>query len=215
MTDRKLWVELRSELYEFQTITNKLPLYEKLISTGIHQESLDHYIMNGHGRKKKLSTILPEETTKFQLNNLLEMGGCISGGASVRKWLYLDGVKDYDVFFPNIVSFVKGHLAVFDNPIIDVCLYRNTPYELFDITASESSYSNNGFLNSEKFELTMETGMSDINLSTIVDPQSTLRRISKYGKLYGLKFPVQKVMLLAMTPGIDPDIVKESMEYTI
>ena len=213
MTLRQLWAELRIELYEFQTITRDSQLYRHLSASGVSSERLDAYIRNGCGRKARGCVIPSADETSSQVEKLLDAGGSIAGGSAVRKWLFVDGARDYDVFFPDIVSFVNGHLSVFDNPIIDVCLYRETPYELCDLTASECAYSKAGFLTSRDFDIAMETGVADIKLSAIVDPKSTLRRVAKYGELYGLKFPREKILVLATTGNMDREIAQRALDY--
>ena len=215
MTLRQLWADLRTQLYEFQTLTKESRLYNNLVSSGVPFEELDSYIRNGCGRKHKNCVIPPQRITEEQLDTLLNMGGRVAGGAAIRKWLYLDEARDFDIFFSDMTAFVKGHLLAFNNPIIDICLYRNEPYELFDIDASKCSYSSSGFVLSYEFKRTMETGISDVELSAIVDPRSSLRRIAKYGESYGLKFPYQKIIMMATTSGIDRKIIDEALKYAV
>jgi hypothetical protein len=137
----------------------------------------------------------------------------VSGGAALRSYLYLDDARDYDLFFRDMPSFVKAHLAVYDNPLIDVCLYDEKPYELFDLAACKCSYSSAGYDTSPDFDRAMSTGISDIELGAIVHPLATLRRVIKYGEKYNLRFPLQKVILLATTSSGDKAIAARAMRY--
>ena len=141
------------------------------------------------------------------------MGGSVSGGAALKSLLQKDDVRDYDVFFPNISSFVKAHLAVYNNPIIDICLYENKPYELFDLGICKCAYSLSGFDVSEECKSSINTGISDIELGAIVHPTATLRRIIKYGTSYKIRFPGSKILILATTDGVDQSIAKEALGY--
>jgi len=215
MTLRQLWAKHRVSLYQFQTLQRNSNLYQYLVSSGVQRSDLDDYINSGRGRKRPNSAPSSFQVTDNQLDGLLAMGGSVAGGAALRSWLYLDEARDFDVFFPNIVSFVKAHLAVYDNPLIDICLYEQTPYELFDLAASKCAYSSSGFSLSSSFEEAMDTGVSDIELEAIVHPLATLRRVIKYGNKYNLKFPRQKILVLATTDSIDKNVVQKALDYSV
>ncbi len=213
MTFRHLWAELRLELHRFQTIKHGSQLYQSLIASGVDRRAVDSYIECGRGRKHP--RISATENTDRQVQELIALGGHVAGGAALRRFMDLDGARDYDVFFADLPSFVSAHLAVYTNPNIDVCLFKSKPFELFDLAASKCSYSSSGFDVDPSFNDAMVSGISDIDLNTIVHPTATLRRVSKYGARYGFGFPVQKLLLLAATSGVDEAIAGLAMRYAI
>lgn len=215
MTTRQLWVKLRLNLHEFQHIERHSLIYENLILSGVEREKLDEYITSGRGRKRQDCQAVSTDTTIEQVRELVRLGGSVSGGAALRAWLGLEGSRDYDVFFPDISSFVKAHLATYDNPNIDICLYENQPYELFDLSASKCSYSASGFATDSSFNNAMITGISDIELAAVVHPLSTLRRVIKYGSKYNLKFPFEKVFTLIDTYKVDEDISMAALNFAV
>jgi hypothetical protein len=215
VTLRQLWAKHRLKLHEFQTLERGSELYDHLVSSGISSRQLDGYIGCGRGRKREGCTPPADSATIHQVAELVRLGGSVSGGAALRSWLYLDDARDYDLFFRDMPSFVKAHLAVYDNPLIDVCLYDDKPYELFDLAACKCSYSSAGFDISPDFDQAMSTGISDIELGAIVHPLATLRRIAKYGEKYNLRFPLQKVILLATTSSGDKSVVSRALRYAV
>lgn len=215
MTLRRLWTKLRLDLHEFQTIEKHSQLYRDLVASGISSKRLNEYIAAGRGRKRQGCAIPVPGVTAKQVRELVRLGGSVAGGAALRAWLNLGEPRDYDVFFSDMPSFVAAHLTVYDNPLIDVCLYENQPYELFDLAASKCSYSSKGFRTDSSFDETMGTGISDIELGAIVHPLATLRRVIKYGSKYDLKFPFSKVLMLATTQGVDKRIAGEALNYAV
>ncbi len=214
MSHRELWAKLRVELHGFQTLEQDSRLFRSLVAAGVDGTQLTGYISAGRGRKKRGSAEQPIEATEKHVQELVHLGGHVAGGSAFRRWMGLDTSRDFDVFFSDLPSFVKAHLATYDNPLIDVFRFEEKPYELFDLAASKCSYSSAGYDLDPSFVEAMETGVSDIELGAIVHPLATLRRVIKYGIHYGFRFPGSKVIMLATTTGVDKDVATRALQFT-
>lgn len=184
------------------------------MEAGVDSASLSEFIQNKCARKSKDASLQDIDLTNSQIHDLLKMGGKISGGAALKKYLYMDNSADVDVFFDDLNQFVKAHLHVYSNKRIDVCLYRNEPYELFDISSSKISFDGSDFKLDKSCEESLVTGISRICFDSIVDPKATMRRVIKYGQIYQFKFLPEEIALLGSIGQVDNDLINEAMGLT-
>lgn len=207
-TPRQLWAEVRLQLHAFQTMKEGDETWDRLTKDGLNSCVLSAFIKAGCPRKDENATPLGKRgLTAFQ-DQMVEIGGVVSGGSAVRRILGKQGLdRDLDIFFPSIEIFARAHLAALNHSNVDLCLYRNEPWEFFDLEASCCAIGSLGSSYSPGFEKTWKSGVSDIRLSCIVHPLATLRRIDKYGTRYGLKFPGDKMMLMATSVSASDSVI--------
>ena len=209
----KVWLKTRLILSNYQNIKFNSKLYFELIKSGIDKSSLDKFILSGRKRKSLTAKPANQHTTNKQIDKLLVMGGSIAGGATLNSWLFMESNGDYDIFFPNLLTFVKAHLAVYDNSSIDVCLYDLNPCEGFDLGISRCSYSSGGFKVEPECERALKTGVSSIILPNLINCTATLRRVAKYGHRYGIKFKQSEILFAAALGSVDNDVIKEALKH--
>lgn len=188
-------------------------LWRSLIDSGFSVDTLTKFVKAGCPRKFAGATPLLKEDLKIYKKHVMSDGGSISGGTAIRSFLGQKGEdRDVDVFFRTFEDFAKAHLAAINYSNVDICLYQHKPWELFDLEASCCATSLAGFSCSPKFEEVWETKKSDVRLDCIVHPLATLRRVVKYGDRYGLKFPGDKVALMA-TSTTEIRIIGQAMKH--
>jgi hypothetical protein len=212
---RQLWTDIRLKLLEYQNLRTGSDLFESLVASGVNLEALRQFIEAGRGRKHPQAQPLPYQDTFQQTHKLLDAGGHIAGGAAVRAWRkesHLD--RDVDIFFNDFAEFVKAHLAAFYNSRIDVCLFKDKPYELFDLDTCCASYNTSKFDIDPACQQAFKTHKSHIRMDCIVHPTATLRRIAKYGSKYSMKFIASEILWLAMVGKVEPNVVKTALQYT-
>jgi hypothetical protein len=195
---RHLWAELRTELHCLQTLELGSDLHRSLLSNGVDAEALEEWVLSERTRKApkcaKGQTLDPEEIVQ----ELVDRGASVAGGAALRARLGMNGSRDVDIFVRGLSSFASALLIAWSYPTVDVCLYRNEPWELFDLAAGMCAWSSSGFSCDPRHEESIKTKVSDIELGAIVHPRATLGRIVKYGQQYGFRFPASKVMMMAI-----------------
>jgi hypothetical protein len=114
------------------------------------------------------------------------MGGSVSGGAALRKWLKIsESTRDIDIFFGHYPAWIQATLIAWKIPQIDVCLYEKVPWEGFDLTPSKLAFDRCGFTVSEECEQAIETNVCSIDFDSIIHPIATLGRACKYVDRYG------------------------------
>jgi hypothetical protein len=214
LNKRQLWTDIRLKLLEYQNLEVGSELFKSLVVAGVNPGALQQFIDVGHGRKH------PEaQPLHFiqKIRQLLDAGGHIAGGAAIRAWRNqhcLD--RDVDIFFNDFTQFIRAHLSTFYNSRIDICLFQDKPYELFDLDACCAAYSPaSGFDVDPACQQAHETRVSHIRMDCIVHPTATLRRVAKYGQRYAMKFIASEILWLAMVGKVESDIVKEAIKYSI
>ncbi len=207
----RVWMERRSRIEALKGLRAGSGMYASLLESGVSQELLDGYLASDRSYKAGS----PSEPRGLLVERLTGAGGVISGGHALRKYLFLDPGRDVDVFFNEFPKFVQAVLESRSDPTVDVCLYDSVPYESFDLTPSEVSVSGGGeFSSSDAFDTFSESGRGEIRMDNVFHPVATLRRLVKYGLLYGARFPSEQIAVLAAMWGVRSDVVDRAMEFS-
>jgi hypothetical protein len=203
---RRLWADLRAELHGLQTLELGSALHRSLLAGGVGADALEEWVLSGRTRKASGCGSSPAAESEALAQRLVDGGASVSGGAALRARLGMEGSRDVDVFVRGLAPFASALLDAWRDPAVDVCLYREKPWELFDIAAGMCAWSRSGFSCDPRHEEALRTGVSDVELRAVVHPRATLGRVAKYGRLYGLRFPAGKVMAMALGhPGPEAD----------
>ncbi len=212
MSSKELWFKLRSKVHELQTLKESSETFENLVSSGIRKKDLLAYIELGCPRKHPSSIMFGLKDLDLIKKDILKNNGYISGGTAFREHMKLIGDEkaDLDIFYNSFPDFVQNHLRFLNIKNIDICLFENKPWELFDLECSCCSFSGNGWDNSVGFQEFTESKISDIRLECIVHPKASFQRIIKYGKKYNIKFNGSKLYFMASSKGIPEDIIDEA-----
>lgn len=210
MTLRQLWIDLRLRVRELQSLKIGSDAYSHLVDSGISECYLREFIRLGRPRKISTQEKTQAETDR-DVATLLDMGGHVAGGRAISEFFGRPSAGDSDVFFNDFATYVRAHLMMLNNPSVDVCLFRDEPWEMFDIAASRCSYSASGFHNSDSFESAFKSGVSSIHMDCIIHPGNTLKRVVKYGSRYNLKFPTPDLIMISVSSKEDCDLVSQAM----
>lgn len=179
------WTRIRAKVDAFKTLRRDQALYHDLIEAGVNAQLLDNWL-NGPRTHKKEGSKSSKEALDIVLSCLLNMGGMVSGGAALRKWLKItESTKDIDIFFGHYPAWVQATLIAWKIPQIDVCLYEKLPWEGFDLSPSKLAFNRNEFKISDECRQAIETNTCSIDFDTIIHPVATLGRACKYADRYG------------------------------
>lgn len=213
MTSRRLRLEILSDLERLKGLQLGSEDFEKLVSGGVNPDALTKYVGDGRGRKSRGAAHRP---SKRIVEELVDRGGHVAGGSALNEWLFMEASgSDVDVFFSDFPSFVAAHLDTYDNLSVEICLFRDRPYELFDLDASKCSRSASGFDVDTACEEALSSGVSSVCLENVVDATATLWRVRKYGSRYGLRFRPEQILFLASAFKVrDPDAVHEALQHS-
>ena len=199
LSNVNLWREHAARLLLVTNIQSGSDFYQDLLLHGINKADIDCLVSS--------NTSQTQRATPEIISTLLGMGGHISGGSAlnmlIRESVGADIlephplVKDFDVFFSDMYDYVRAKIATKCYADIDICLYQQLPYELFDLTITECSYSTNGFSTSSKCDDALASGTTGINYHNLIDPVLTLKRILKYNNKYGIRARSEQILFVA------------------
>lgn len=203
---------LLKKINEFYSFPKNSDLYTRLLKSGINQEALDFYIESGHQLKQ------PEETSpeklQTQIDELLDAGGMISGGAALSYIFKQHETKDVDIYFNDDISFMRALLSTRSNPYIDVCFYRNKPYEFHDLAVSRCSVSKDGQDVSDACQTAMDTRVCGIFPDSVIWPMGTVRRLFKYSKSLGMKYKKEQIISFCVMFRIEGEVIGKLLDLT-
>lgn len=130
------------------------------------------------------------------IEELFEHGGALSGGAAVALFFRYDFSKDLDFFFKNDkYKAIKEEYGKY--PFLDICLYKNQPYESFDLDITQCYVDPNGdFYFSEKAKKAYESKTCGLIRKNVVYPGATLRRLQSYAGKYNLEVNLEDLEFL-------------------
>lgn len=204
---------MRSLVASFKNIKAGSNLHESLITAGVDEGLLSDFLRSD--RTYKSPHDISVASTLRSVSSLVERGGVIAGGAAVKSWLMMGGVRDFDIFFNDFPAYVQAVLETRQDSRIDICLFEKFPYEFFDLTPAMVAIFKSGFDVAPECEEAFKTGVGDIKLDAIFMPVATLRRVAKYGKNYGVKFTASRIIHVAARYGVRQDVVDEAMKYIV
>jgi len=203
-----LWRKHYEKIQAFRKIKTGSRLYEYLVDAGVNERQLNAFISDG---LRKTGNLANSSEHKRQVDYLLDQGGIIAGGAALKSYLDMDNHNDVDMFFDSFSSYVKALLYTRDNPGIDTCLYETDPCELFDLDVSKIAFSKNGYCVSDECNDALDTGISGIDMWSIIHPIGTLQRVIKYSKRYAVRFKAEHVLFLAAAYNVtDRKLVRQA-----
>ena len=175
-----------------------------LADSGVPTDSLLRFVREGR-KKKALGAARPSKARfESDLELLLDLGGHVTGGMAVSRIFGRPCGSDVDVFMPGFVPWVKGVIATFDNLLLDVCLFKSAPYELFDLTAPRCSYGRSGIDVSPECERTFSTGLLSVVPECVYDPVLTAGRIVKYAARTGLRMRQDEALFFCSMFSVPP-----------
>lgn len=186
-----------------------------MLADSVPPDSLRRFIQGG--REKKVRGALRPSRLRFEsdLELLLDLGGHVAGGMAVSRIFGMPCGPDVDVFMPGFVPWVKGVLATFDDPLIDVCLFTGRPYELFDLTASRCSYGRSGVDVSPECESAFSTGFLSVVPECVYDPSLTAGRMVKYAARTGLRLRHEDALFFCSYFSLDPVLTESVMSVVL
>lgn len=179
------------------------------------------------GQKHKDPIPCTAEHVANQLNALLDRGFKLSGGAMIPAMHQILGftgfsyppIKDFDVYTNSTCNYVEARAFTVHNPFIDVCFCQRFGFELHDISLVEAdlfrdiNFGTDYFLIvTEECERSWHTGVGRINLMNIINPDRTIKRLMRYSKQYGVKWPISDLLGLLQF-GPDKDLFDQVMQH--
>lgn len=207
MSLRTRWVEVRLRVRDLQKMKVGSSAFEEALASGVDEGKLVEFVKLGCPRKAGDAGRPPWRAAEA----LIESGGIVAGGAAVHRWLGLDGrPRDVDIFFRDFSSYARAHVECLRDPLVDVCLFQDDPWEFFDLDASRCAFDKDGFRNDPAFERAFETGVSGVRMDCVLHPGKTLERLMKYGERYGLRFPGADIVMLCVSAGVSPAVARRA-----
>lgn len=182
------------EISKLQTLESGSEYFSHLVVNGVDKTQLEKFIQEGRTLKSP-GKLIDQAKFSADLERLFDLGGAVAGGGALAKIFGTHKTPDYDVFFPDPISYVQAVLASRDNPRLDVCYSPGaTPYDRFDLAVSKCSFTRDTVNVHPSCLEAIETGVSDLCPQSIVDINATLRRMLKYNGYFGMKFKQHQVL---------------------
>jgi hypothetical protein len=95
-------------------------------------------------------------------------------------------------------------------------MYDVSPTESFDLTPTMASMTREGAVPDPECEAAFRTGVGEVRVDQVFHPVATLRRVTKYGAAYGLKFRASQLILITALHGVKrQDVVDAAMAYAV
>lgn len=207
----KLWLKRRHQASQISGLVEGSPLFQDLLRSGVKESELARFIRSGNLIKVPVPRTASEN--ERHVRRLVERGGSVAGGCALREYTFRETSGDTDVFFGDFLSFARSVVESTTYPKVDVCLYDTSPYESFDLTAPMIARSSSGFDVSPECEKAIATGVCEIRPDWIFHPAATIRRVAKYGEVYGMRFKATQVQALASFYGVRDDLVRAALAY--
>ncbi len=153
-----------------------------------------------------------QEMLRSDLRAMFELGGVVSGGAALAYALG-HKTKDFDIYFNNDSAFIKAYLLTKRNPFIDICWYFEEPHELHDIAVAMVNVRSGGILEiTEQAQRALDTKVSDIYVENIIWPARTAKRLFKYHRKLGIRYPAAQLLSLTAMHSVDIETGRELLD---
>jgi len=188
-------------------------LFRSVVHAGGNEIVLRGWIKQGCC--KNSDAVFDAGKTAESTDRLFEMGGIVSGGAALAFATSAFETKDIDFYFKDGVSYIMAHLAVIDDPTIDVNFYIDEPHELHDMSIVMCNLGPDGVQMTPQCRSALDSGVSDIYLASVIYPIRTAARMFKYHERLGIRFRTAEIVAFCSMYGLPFDICRQAMELGV
>jgi hypothetical protein len=188
-------------------------LFRSAVHAGGDEAILRQWI--GQKFRKNSGALFDVGRTAENVDRLFSMGGIVSGGAALAFATGAFETKDIDFYFNDEISYVMAHLAVIDDPAIDVNFYIDEPHELHDMSVVMCNLGPDGVMMTPQCLLALDSGVSDIYLTSVIYPIRTVARMFKYHERLGIRFRIAEIVAFCSMYGLSSDVFQKVMELGV
>ena len=195
------------------SVSSGSELFRRAIDHGADEILLHRWIRQ---KSRKNSNAIPNiGRTIENIDRLFEMGGIVSGGAALAFATGAFETKDIDFYFKDEISYIMAHLAVIDDPTIDVNFYIDEPHELHDMSVVMCDLGPDGVRMTPQCRASLDSGISDVYLTSVIYPIRTAARMLKYHERLGIRFHAAEIVAFCGIYDLSSDVCQEVMKLAV
>jgi hypothetical protein len=206
-------IEISNRVCRLHSIGQSGDLFRSIVSAGARETVLLKWTEQKF--HKNSDAAQDRVKTAENVDRLFEMGGVVSGGAALAFTTGAFETKDIDFYFKDEISYVMAHLAVIDDPTIDVNFYIDEPHELHDMSVVMCNLGPNGVHMTPQCRAALDSGVSDIYMASVIYPIRTSARMFKYHERLGTRFRTAEIIAFCSMYGLPFDVCRQIMELGV